>query len=256
MDNRILEAWCDEATAKIQYKPDRLAVKAELMAHLEESYDACTNMGMDPQEARQKVLANMGSAKVIAPQLAALHKPWLGYLFSLVRIAAVIAATLAIFYAITSAWPLVYNTVGANHFDFLPNNYGALDYFSYPNVSDRSDGRYYQVTEAGYSKARSEFHVEIRVIFWPHLRSWNGLSDFWAVDSLGNYYASYQEAGYDDIPHVRHGSFSSSACIGHYELTITHFDCNAQWVELHYDKDGRDLVLRIDLTGGGEHDKP
>ena len=33
-------------------------------------------------------------------------------------------------------------------------------------------------------------------------------------------------------------------------IAVVARDDNAQWVELHYDRDGRDIVLRIDLTGG------
>ena len=256
MDNRILEAWCDEATAKIQYKPDRLAVKAELMAHMEDIYDACTNMGMDPKEARQKVLANMGSAKVIAPQLAAIHKPWIGYLFSLVRASAVAAAAFAIFLAVINVWSLMFGIVSANRYDWLPDNFASVDYFCRPNASDSSDGRFYQVTEAGYRSQHSEFYFEIRAIYWPHLRHWGPLNEFWAVDSKGNYYASIHEAGYENIPRLDPLGWSTSNCIGHYHFKITDFDCDAQWVELHYDRDGRDIVLRIDLTGGNQNGKP
>lgn len=36
-----------------------------------------------------------------------------------------------------------------------------------------------------------------------------------------------------------------------YEMELTDFlSQDAQWIDLHYDRAGRDMVLRIDLTGG------
>lgn len=229
-------------------------VAEELLAHLEDRRDGWIEQGLSPLEAERKTLVAMGNAEDIASQLAAVHTPWLGYLYAFTRLAAIITTCFALFLTTINGWQIVYNTFNANQFDSLPANYDTLDYYFYPKVSDSSDGRYYQVTEAGYCKTASEFYMEIRVIFWPQLRNAMGFSDFWAVDSLGNYYASRNEAGYDDIAHVKLGGSSSSACIGHYHLTITGFDCDAQWVELHYDRDDRDIVLRIDLTGGNEHE--
>lgn len=35
-----------------------------------------------------------------------------------------------------------------------------------------------------------------------------------------------------------------------YDAWFANLDPEAQWVELRYDRDGRDVRLRIDLTGG------
>ena len=84
--------WCQKATEKIRYSPDRRVVCQELMDHLEDHRDALMKQGLTREEAERKSLDAMGSAEEIAPQLGAIHKPWLGYLFSTVRAIAVTAA--------------------------------------------------------------------------------------------------------------------------------------------------------------------
>ena len=253
MENNKFLIWCQAATEKIRYGPDRKAVSQELMAHLEDHRDALMAQGMSKEEAERKAVTAMGSASEIAPQLAAIHSPWLGYLLSIVRAATVITALFTIFYCMVTLGSFAHNIVSANRFDSLPANFGPLDYYDHPNVRDASDGRYYQVTEAGYSKAEAELYAEIRTIYWPHFRYMNGFVDFWAVDSFGNYYVSIREAAYDDIPRIKRAGYATSECIAHYTFILSDFHCEAEWVELHYDRDGRDIVLRIDLTGGGEN---
>jgi hypothetical protein len=255
MENNF-SLWCQKATEKIRYGPDRLVVSQELMDHLEDHREALMKQGFTREEAEQKALEAMGSAEEIAPQLGAIHRPWLGYLFSMIRAIAVTAAAFAIFLTVVNVWSLVFNIVSANRFDWLPNNFASVDYFCRPNVTDSSDGRFFQVTEAGYRSEHSEFYMEIRSIYWPNLENWGVFENFWAVDSFGNYYASIQQAAYQDIPCIHPLGWSTSTCIAHYHFLISNFDCDAQWVELHYDQDGRDVVLRIDLTGGNQNDKP
>ena len=255
MENNF-SLWCQKATEKIRYEPDRRVVSQELMDHLEDHRDALMKQGLTREEAERKALEAMGSAQEIAPQLGAIHKPWLGYLFSMMRTLAVTAAACAIFLLVVNVWSLVFDIVSANRYDWLPNNFASVDYYCHPNVTDSSDGRFFQVTEAGYRSEHSEFYVEIRTIYWPNLENWGVLGNFWAVDSFGNYYASIREAGYENIPRLDPLGWSTSNCIAHYHFKITNFDCDAQWVELHYDQDGRDVVLRIDLTGGNQNGKP
>ena len=74
----------------------------------------------------------------------------------MVRAVAVMAAAFAIFLTVVNVWSLVFNIVSANRFDWLPNNFASVDYFCRPNVNDSSDGRFFQVTEAGYFLFRWE----------------------------------------------------------------------------------------------------
>ena len=100
--------------------------------------------------------------------------------------------------------------------------------------------------------AGDTLYIELRTTWWPWMQKSSILRYFWAVDSLGNRYASSAEAHYADTPKVKYSGGFYSQGFGSSSLEIIHFDAEAEWVELRYDRDGRDIVLRIDLTGGGE----
>ena len=77
---------------------------------------------------------------------------------------------------------------------------------------------------------------------------------FWAEDSAGNYYYSFYEA-YDSEKHVRGNNYRTGLFTETYEMWLSGYEGeDLQWVDLHYDRSGRDLVLRIDLTGGDRHE--
>lgn len=88
--------WLETATKGIRFKPDRLAVEAELREHLEDkTADMARIFHIGGEEAEQEALKRMGDPEEIGKALAKLHKPWLGYLWMASRVlrwAALIAA--------------------------------------------------------------------------------------------------------------------------------------------------------------------
>ena len=250
-DNPFIE-WCQTATEQIRYRPDREAVTRELMAHLEDHRDALMEQGLSQKEAEGTAVTAMGSAKEIAPQLAAIHKPWLGYLSGIVKAVAILTATLAIFCCVSTGGSFLHSLITSRDFDSIPANHKALDFYCHPNVSDSADGYRFQVTEAGYSKYASTLYFELEMIYWPWIDAGYIAQHFWAVDSFGNYYHAIAEEQYESSNRISSSGGYRSSLICLYHMEIKGFDTEAQWVELHYDRDGRDIVLRIDLTGGGE----
>ena len=251
MENKNIINWCQRATREIRYKPDREAVTMELYHHLEDRYDALIGKGLSPSDAEKQALESMGSAEEIAPQLAAIHSPWLGYIFQIVRSLAVIFATLAIFLAVASFGSLLHTLVTTRNFDSIPANHPNLDYYFYPKVSTWCGGYRYQINEAGYSRKDAKLYFDLEMIYIPWNDAGNICHLIWAVDSLGNYYDCRDQAEYTDDPtRVSYAGGMGSSMIFIQNMVIMGFDCDAQWVELHYDRDGRNLVLRIDLTGG------
>jgi len=76
----------------------------------------------------------------------------------------------------------------------------------------------------------------------------------WAEDSLGNRYESFyhhinnfeKTAHYLQSYRSTSGYFSANHFIG-----FTNFcSLDAQWIDLHYHQEGRDMVFRITLLGG------
>lgn len=273
MKRAEFDRWCRTAVAGIRYRPDREMVRSELLAHLEDRFEAELEHYETPDEAAQAALRAMGDAAELAPQLASVHRPFWGYALTAVRW--MLAASVLVLAFILVLFPFRYPAAsgGATHWFYTTTEVGVVHEFQDgtawklmdidPDAEDSSDGFHFDVSRAvllrydddlydsgdGYS---FEFLVEV-TSFW----NWSRLSElpidqFYAVDSLGNEYCAYSDYVRDDQLAVcgnltRNGPFSHTM-----EMWLVNF-CSqeAQWIELRYDREGRDIVLRIDLTGGG-----
>ena len=99
-----------------------------------------------------------------------------------------------------------------------------------------------------------------------------GVNDVYAVDSLGNYYYSSIDAAHDynftplaqwHLPFVRTccSNYEASSYpamhythTNTYELLLANYvSGDAEWIELRYDRDGKDYTLRINLPGGASN---
>ena len=254
MLNKRFDDWCRKATAKIRYGPDRRAVEKELKAHLEDRYEELTARGLSFEEATVKALESMGSAAEIAPQLGAIHRPWLGWIYSFVKFVGITTGLLAAFLVGVQLWQTARFYYGTEQFDSLPVNVENISFYCKPELTVEAEGYQISIQEAAVAEVEGEtrFYFDVQVRWWPWMKSGYVLDDFWAVDSLGNYYYPYSAAAYD-LPHIAKGGSSAAAGIYNATKVLTQFDADAQWVELRYDRDGNDLVFRIDLTGGGNH---
>lgn len=262
MLNSKFDAWCDAATAKIRYGGDRDAVSAELRAHLEDRYDALVEAGYSQAEATAKALEAMGDAKAIAPQLGKIHRPWLGWVYSALRIAGISVLVCVLI----RCWFVVayegHRFVGRDTSAVALHNqvYSVDDitYYDTPNVRTWVDGYCLRVMEVAVIPEDSMFHasqlhVNVEVTWWPGMDGFGAMDEIWALDSHGTYYPSYDINGVRGTPRIAFtggyfGLEGKSICY----FAIANFDCESEWVELHYDREGRDMVLRIDLTGGGQ----
>lgn len=243
--------WCYHAVAQIRFKPDREAVFRELKDHLEDHYEDLLSQGNPPEQARKLAMEAMGDPEVIAPQLGEIHKPWLGYVYRTVKWITIPLFAWAVFLLIAHSGSHFHALVSTATYDSLRAE-GEGGYYCQPNVSDSSDGYRFKITEAAVNAAGDTLYLELQTTYWPWMEDAAMLRYFWAVDSLGNRYASSVEAPYDDVSRVKYSGGFYSQGFGSSNLEITHFDSSAEWVELRYDRDGRDIVLRIDLTGGEE----
>ena len=90
-------AWLDRAAGFVRFGPDRAAVRAELQAHLEDKAADLRRIfpDMTGEEAAERAVEEMGDAAEIGTELARLHKPWLGYLWTASRVLLGLALALA-----------------------------------------------------------------------------------------------------------------------------------------------------------------
>ena len=246
----VFDDWCFRAVAQIRFKPDRDAVYRELKAHLEDHYEALLSQGFSTEEAQRLALDAMGAAEEIAPQLGEIHKPWLGYLYRAVKWITIPLCAWALFLLIAFTGSHIHTLISTANYDSLAAK-GEGGYYCKPNVTDSSDGYRFRITEAAVNAEGDTLYLELQTTYLPWMQEPHMTYCFYAVDSLGNSYASREEAGYNDFPKVQPSGGFFSQGISSQQLEVTHFDGNAHWVELRYDRDGRDIVLRIDLTGGG-----
>ena len=74
-------AWVGNACRLIRFTPDRERVKAEMLEHMEDSYDACLDAGLESREAIARVVERMGDADAVAEQLQKVYRPFWGYVW-------------------------------------------------------------------------------------------------------------------------------------------------------------------------------
>ena len=279
MDNVSWRSWAFRACSYIRFKPDRAAAEEELLAHLEDKAEAILReKDLLVYEAEQQALASMGDPDEVGRQLAAVHKPWLGYLWLWswrVLIVCVVAAGLSLGFS---------QRVGFGESDLrwwldFPGYDGYREHYTItelsPECRDESDGYTFTVPAAAVQSnkafvSREEYegevyeyaveentalHLTVRATsLLPSTEGCAAFRDFYAVDDLGNYYWS------SDDPEVIYtwqtqrslrGNFHATGLwTSEYEASISEVDRSASWIELRYDRDGRDVRLRIDLTGG------
>ena len=102
-----IDIWLDAATSGIRFKPDRRAVEEELRGHFEDkSADLQRVFHISEKEAEKMALERMGDPEQIGKELAKIHKPWLGYLWRLSRMAFGLALVLCLIAGLGGGTPL------------------------------------------------------------------------------------------------------------------------------------------------------
>lgn len=271
MDVYQFKCWCEKAVSGILFPPDQKKVYRELMNHLYDHYDNLVEQGCDTETAQRVALEAMGDALAIAPQLAAIHRPFWGYFLRVTRMVLVLTACAAVLFLIpflrySDFSEPTYNRYDAYQDTYISDETGITErrFYAEPGQSAQSDGYRLTLTRAAWwhtdfadeeSPELDSFHFQIEV-FNP--RPWAEPTDiprwFWAEDSLGNHYYSFHEVGnYYQNPAVVGNSYHTGPFTYTHDMWLSNF-CSqeAEWIDLHYYRSGRNIVFRIDLTGGDE----
>ena len=254
------DIWCRKATHTIAYRPDRKRVFRELRGHLEDAYEAQIDRGCSPEEAEQMALESIGSAQEVAAKMAAIYKPFWGYLLQASQIVLAVLLVLSlipIFKYVRANALLLDPEPQIRNFDLYDSaSYGGqtgrtLHHLSAPNTSFRSDGNTVTVTDAvvyteysdNYQKDVTQLYLRIRqrsLLPWREHRQYNRytIGNCFVRDEAGNEYhliAFCAQSGIFSATHL---------------CWIQDFPSDAKWAELCYERDGRSIAVRIDLTGG------
>lgn len=277
MKHLKFQAWVGRAVARIILPDDRSAVSRELMDHLEDRYDDGIAQGLSPTEAEAQAIQAMGNPEEIALQLGQIHRPFWGILRQHTRrVLLVLLCLLPFFIGGRALYGYFFQGGYSEPFYFRYDAYEDIQVYDGVRTLDRlmllkpgsvarSDGYTFTLTQAalwhssyidnqGQPQEEDLFHCQVRA---TNPRPWADYDDilrwFWAVDDLGNYYYAAYELGAAAVPGVEVSVYHTGPLTWLYDMRLTNFvSRDAQWIELHYDRAGRDLTLRIDLTGGDE----
>ena len=264
MKNYEFRRWCEKAVSGILFPPDREEVYRELMNHLLDHFDHLVEQGFDEDTARTMTVESMGDALEIAPQLAEIHRPFWGKFLYATRILLIIAAIITVIPLAKFVWKAdYYEPLWTDWRVFSEADYGGdtgrtLLHLSEPNVRSRSDGYAFTLTDAVYWRSEdSGSHTFFVYMKEFHPLPWadHGAAGewFWAEDSLGNVYVCNSVPHSEDTPALYAYGAQTNLFTHTYALWINEdVPPEAEWVDIRYTRDGRNLVFRVDLTGGAD----
>lgn len=273
MNNNRWRDWAARACSHIRFRPDRAAVEKELLAHLEDEATALLESGLTGEQAQKKALDSMGDADEVGRQLAAVHRAWLGYLWIWSRRVLILCMVVAVWAALGFSNRVMFSGRNLRWWQDYPTYHSEDDgeYQTYteltPDCRDESDGYTFTVPAAmlahnepyvmsndwgGYLvEENTTLYLTVRAETWlPTMAGCTAFRDFYAVDDRGNYYCSWFDPGADSDRCLTGNYTTTGLWTSVYEGWVFCVDPEASWIELRYDRDGRDVRLRIDLTGG------
>lgn len=255
--------WCWDAVRRIKFPADRNKVYAELYSHMMDRYEHHLEKGLSPAEAEEKTLKAMGNADELAIQLAAIHRPFWGYALRFIRVIAILMLVLtlgSVIYYLVDQQP--WNTDPLRDWG-SPQGMETLLYSGESDATDAVDGYTFRVTDVAIwrvtlnepinGKNYSDYlylRLKVRKPFlWSAPQE--ALEAMWAVDNTGTYYdrvlrESTEPGGIKYIGLIQQQGDKI------YDLYLDADSEELEWIELHYDRDGRNMVLRVELTGGAQ----
>lgn len=259
-----LTQWCIYAVSKIKYGPDRAAVYEELRQHIDDRCENFLQQGLSAEESVDKTVEVMGDPRELAPYLAAAHPCFWGFAYSITKWLMYITAVAALICLTVTGYRLLHDKVTGSkqYYSYIESSSSDRTCILYaePNSSDTSDGYTFTVTRVAVQQTSVgnqnvyNLFIEVEVIKpYPFSADCYGMHSFWGIDDLGNKYACTPNL--DGIKSMSCRTNDSNYFIQYYDFEITYVNLNPsqalKWFELHYDRAGRDVLLHIDLAGGG-----
>lgn len=259
MDNFSFSNWCRIACRDIVFTPDRKMVAQELREHMDDHYDALIDKGYSHEEATKMTMEAMGNPYILASQLAEVYHPFWGYLLRGIRVAIVV---LLVILAIPG-WKFLcaqnFNSFYSADIDdtYYPNS-GFSIVCQAPVGASFTDSNYtYTLSKAVLWKNDEGQSLYFNVeqfglipcsVTEDYSRYGSPAYAFWGVDNLGNHYSSSDSRATELVIHTMRSQ--KGIFTWRLECWVNDFPDGVQWIDIHYDRDGRDHVFRIFLDGG------
>lgn len=276
--------WVGAATGGIRFKPDREAVQAELLAHIEDKRADLRRLYPEMNERELDALATrqMGDPGQVGRALARLHRPWLGYLWraSQVLLGLILAVTVLL-------WtPRAFGYARERVEDWLSGGDTFMWYLRgedptqaggpsepEPGEEVRVDRELVLTSRPGVTAKAEDYTLEVdRLALWRSrdratgqetdilyftLTAWGPpwqklLQEpslyIAGTDDRGNHYDSTRERDFED-PYLLvnvgdQGMFRRTFHVQIYDLSR-----GIQWLRLEYDRNGTRWELTIPLVG-------
>ncbi len=261
MKHRKITRWCGIAAKKIRYTPDREAVFKELNQHLDDRSDAFLEQGFEEEAAVDKTLEVMGDATELAPMLEAIHRPFWGYAYSIAKWLCIAVAAVALFAVLLKAFSAFNTRYEAPKYLFDSGEYAANDgrrrvLFIEPNAEFTDSGYRVTLTKASLWETTNGinytyFQLEVKG-YHPRTSEPDFCYYISARDSLGRKYACRQHGQKVEDGRMATGIlYQTDPFTWLYDAQLYGFDPEGvEWVDICYERDGREHTLRIDLAGG------
>ncbi len=258
-----LEQWCKRAVSGIRYVPDQMPVYRRLYAEGEALYNGYIAQGLPHKEAEARALQDLGPAEDRIQPLARANPALPGRLLQGTKGVLLVLCLLTLlsfgFFVLENIYlvPAFRSFEGRAHFPFGGDARQAAEYDSHPTARE---GRYsfridravlWEQTLAGNTTPLLNIQLKVfQPIPWAENAAFSGW--IWARDSLGTYYYADYGDSIRTSPAIRAEDYRTGLFTTVCDLWLMPtLSGDAQWIELHYDRDGRDITLLLELTGGG-----
>ena len=274
MPNFRFLKWCREAVSRIVLPGDRTPVEQELMGHLEDRYEYFREQGYNTDDAEMLSLDSMGNSDEIARELGRIHRPFWGRTAKVTRILLIAVVLFTLFFSFASLLKNFYfrHSFSVPVYEFYDpysgeeanyqTGYAYRQFYAQPEISFSSDGYTVTVSQtalwhnkqrnsAGLIEETHPLYLQLTVTTpWIWLEADTASRWIRAEDACGNRY----DSPYTSAPGTNRiliKSYRKNPWTTIHELVIWDLAApDAQWIDLHYDRGGRNHILRIDLTGG------
>ncbi len=262
MNETKLSRWCRDATWRIRYGPDRAEVYQELMDHLRDHRDALMEQGVSEEDAAAQAVEAMGSPEEIALELAAIHKPYWGYVYNAAKCLLVVGLLALVLVSLWQGHRFltddIYKAPDYSKASFNPYTETASNrQILYEEPGNELRGSYYIATlskVACWDQPGGSFHFQLNVKSNLPLCDFPEFCYYFAArDNLGNeYFCRNLSRPMASSGRIITGKiYQTSPFSWIYDASIPNFDpTGVQWIEIYYDRDGRSMVVRFDLPGG------